>query len=109
MAYCPDAIGSKSRLTPSAPLLADLRGDLLGRPRLAVGVDRAWVWAAAPALSQAKLSIVSATRVPWACAALMTDVIVELFQPFQPLPELVERAVVAGSVPVMSTLRSMPK
>ena len=38
-------------------------------------------------LSQAKLSMVSTTRVPEAWAELMIDVINELRHPFQPLPD----------------------
>ena len=77
-------IGSKSRLTPSAP--RSRTAAAIWRARLArlaelPSSDR---WRATPADVQAKLWTVSTTRAPLAWALFMTRVIAELVQPAQP-------------------------
>src|SRR6186997_686446 len=77
-------MGSKSRLTPSAPrsrtAAAIWRARLARLPEL----PRSDFWRFTPADDQAKLWTVRTTRAPLAWAALMTDVIRELVQPLQP-------------------------
>ena len=51
----------------------------------AAGLPRRLACVDAPALLQAKQLMVRTTRVPWACAWLMTEVIRELVQPAQPV------------------------
>src|SRR6478672_10970674 len=77
-------IGSKSRLTPSAP--RSRTAAAIWRARLArlaelPSSDR---WRETPADVQAKLWTVSTTRAPLAWAAFITLVIFELVQPPQP-------------------------
>ncbi len=77
-------IGSKSRLTPSAP--RSRTAAAIWRARLArfAALPRSERWRVTPADVQAKLWTVSTTRAPLAWALFMTLVIAALVQPPQP-------------------------
>ena len=81
----PVAIGSKSRLTPSAPRARTAAAVCLARLSLAVGLPSSAPWSWAWPVDHAITLIVSTTRVPLAWAALMIEVIFELVQPPQPV------------------------
>ena len=81
----PAAIGSKSRLTPSAPRSWTALAIWRARFRRAVELPSSAPWVLAWLEVQAKTEIVSTTRVPFWWAALMMLVSRELVQPPQPV------------------------
>ena len=80
----PDASGSKSRLTPSAPRSRTAAATCLARLARAVELPRKCFWRSSWPEVQPKLWMVRTTRVRFSWAVLMRLVIFELVQPLQP-------------------------